>query len=163
MSLSEHIDKSVLILGGAGLVGTQIAHQVARDLHPQKIVIASLFQKEVREVAGDLKREFPSIRVEELWGNLFVRSEFAREDRSDLIRSPARRRALYEDLFGSIDSAYQRSMLAAAMREHRPDVLIDCVNTASGISYQDVYTNSIEVRQALDFLDERFASHDFDA
>jgi len=42
------IDKAVLILGGAGLVGAQIAHQVARDLRPQKVIIASLYQKEVR-------------------------------------------------------------------------------------------------------------------
>jgi hypothetical protein len=51
-------------------------------------------------------------------------------------------------------------MLAAAVREHGADVLIDCVNTASGISYQDVYTNSIEVRKALDFVDERITDRD---
>ncbi|HEU4388755.1 MAG TPA: hypothetical protein VFV34_13215, partial [Blastocatellia bacterium] len=136
------LDRTILILGGAGLVGTQIAHQVARELRPEKIVIASLHQKEVRDVVRDLKKEFPAVTFGELAGNLFVRSELARDDRDELIASPMRRRLLYDDLFGMMDGAYESSMLVAALREHRPDVIIDCVNTASGIGYQDVYTNS---------------------
>lgn len=155
------LDKSVFILGGAGLVGAQISYQVARNLKPQKIVIASLFQKEVRDLARELRKEFPAIQFVELWGNIFVRSEFARADRDELLASPARRRALYDDLFGALDDAYERSMLAGSIREHGADVLIDCVNTASGISYQDVYTNSIEVRKALDFMNERITDRDF--
>src|SRR2546423_856914 len=162
MTDSHHpLDKTIFILGGAGLVGTQICNQVARNLKPQKIVIASLFQKEVRELARELRKEFPEIQFIELWGNIFVRSQFARSDREELLASPARRRALYDDLFGPLAEAYERSMLAAAIREHGADVLIDCVNTASGISYQDVYTNSIEVRKALDFMDERINDRDF--
>ena len=154
-------DTTIFILGGAGLVGTQISYQVARDLRPRKIVIASLFQKEVRDLARGLRKEFPAIRFVELWGTIFVRSEFARADRDELLASPARRRALYDDLFGALGGAYERSMLAGAIREHGADVLIDCVNTASGISYQDVYTNSIEVRKALDFMNERITDRDF--
>lgn len=153
-------DKTVLILGGAGLVGTQIARQVARDLRPEKIVIASLYQKEVRELAHELHKEFPAVGIAELWGNIFVRSEFAKEDRSALLTSPARRAALYEDLFGPLDEAYERSALVGWVREQRPNVIIDCVNTASGISYQDVYTTSIEVRKALDFIQERIEERD---
>ncbi|MCI0489676.1 MAG: hypothetical protein L0229_24065 [Blastocatellia bacterium] len=155
------IDKTVLILGGAGLVGMQIARQVARDLRPEKIVIASLYHKEVREFARELRKEFPSIEFAELWGNLFVREEFAHQDRGELIESPARRLALYEDLFGPLDEAYEKSMLVKAMRRHRPDVLIDSVNTASGISYQDVYTNSIEAQRAIRFIEERIKERDF--
>ena len=154
-------DRIIFILGGAGLVGTQISYQVARDLKPDKIIIASLFQKEVRELAHELRKEFPAISIVELWGNIFVRSEFARSDRDELLASTARRRSLYDDLFGPLDGAYERSMLAAAIREHGAGVLIDCVNTASGISYQDVYTNSIEVRKSLDFISERIEDRDF--
>ena len=150
----QPLDKTILILGGAGLVGTQVARQVARDLRPEKIVIASLYQKEVRDLTHELRKEFPAVQFAEAWGNMFVRSEFAREDRSGLMKSTRRRRALYDDLFGPLDAVYERSMLVAVMREHQPDVLIDCVNTASGISYQDVYTNSIEVRKSLDFIEE---------
>jgi hypothetical protein len=161
---SHHlVDKTIMILGGAGLVGAQVAHQVARELKPEKIIIASLYHKEVREVVHELSKEFPSIDFVELWGNLFVRPEFAREDRDDLIKSPSRRRALYEDLFGPLDQAYENSLLVRSIREHKPDVIIDCINTASAISYQDVYTSSIEVRKALDFMEERLANKDFKA
>ncbi|HKV37839.1 MAG TPA: hypothetical protein VJX67_01405, partial [Blastocatellia bacterium] len=81
----------------------------------------------------------------------------------DAARNPERRRALYDDLFGPLDAAYENSMLVQAIREHQPDVIIDSINTASGISYQDVYTNSIEIRNALDFVDERVSAGDFDA
>src|SRR5205085_992441 len=157
---TQPLDKTILILGGAGLVGTQVARQVTRDLRPEKVVIASLYQKEVRDIVHELRKEFPAVEFAEAWGNMFVRSEFAREDRSHLMKSARRRRALYDDLFGALDQAYERSMLVAVMREHQPDVLIDCVNTASGISYQDVYTNSIEVRKSLDFIEERIEERD---
>ena len=158
---NQTLDKTVFILGGAGLVGTQIAYQVARDLRPEKIIVASLLQKEVRDLTRELRKEFPKIKFVELWGNIFVRSDFAQADRDELLTSAEKRRALYEDLFGSLDAAYERSTLAAALREHGADVLIDCVNTASGISYQDVYTNSIEVRKTLDFIEERIEDRDF--
>src|ERR1044071_9391004 len=157
---TQSLDKTILILGGAGLVGTQVARQAARDLRPEKIVIASLYQKEVRDFVHEMRKEFPAIQFAEAWGNMFVRAEFARQDRSDLMKSARRRRALYDDLFGALDAAYERSMLVAVMREHQPSVLIDCVNTASGISYQDVYTNSIEVRKSLDFIEERIEDRD---
>src|ERR1051325_306868 len=157
---TQTLDKTVLILGGAGLVGTQVARQVARDLRPEKIVIASLYQKEVRDFIHELRKEFPAVQFAEAWGNMFVRVEFARADRNDLLKSARRRRALYDDLFGPLDDAYERSMLVQVMREQRPDVLIDCVNTASGISYQDVYTNSIEVRKTLDFIEARIEERD---
>jgi hypothetical protein len=163
MPSSSHqpLDKTIFILGGAGLVGTQISYQVARDLRPEKIIVASLFQKEVRDLVHDLRKEFPAIKFVELWGNIFVRSEFTRADRDELLASRPRRRALYDDLYGPLDEAYDRSTLAKAVREHGADVLIDCINTASGISYQDVYTNAIEVRKALDFLSDRIEDRDF--
>ncbi len=158
---NQSSDETVLILGGAGLVGMQVAHQVARDLRPQKVVIASLYHKEVREIVHELRKEFHAVEFVELWGNLFVRTEFAREDRGELIASPARRRAIYEDLLGPLNDAYEKSMLVAAIRQHRPNILIDCVNTASGISYQDVYTNSIEARKGLDLIEECVKDRDF--
>ena len=43
-------DKTLLVLGGAGLVGAQIVREVSRQLHPEKIIIASLYEREVREL-----------------------------------------------------------------------------------------------------------------
>ena len=47
-----------LILGGAGLVGKQIAQRIATDtnLSPRKIVIASLYSHEIESVLADLRK-----------------------------------------------------------------------------------------------------------
>src|SRR5215467_12916359 len=142
--------RCILILGGAGLVGTQVAHKVSRELEPEKVIIASLYQKEVSELTSELRREFRHIKFIDLWGNLFVRCDLAFLGRKQTICARESRRALYDDLFGPMADAYQSSTLVTAILEHKPDVIIDCVNTASGISYQDVYTNSVEIRNALD-------------
>ena len=36
-----HIDRSVLVLGGAGLVGAQVVREIARELEPERIIVAS--------------------------------------------------------------------------------------------------------------------------
>ncbi|MFN2127417.1 MAG: hypothetical protein ACK2TU_06110, partial [Anaerolineales bacterium] len=54
-------DRCYLILGGAGMIGFQIAHRIARRLKPEKVILASLYQKDVREKISSLEREFPGI------------------------------------------------------------------------------------------------------
>ena len=51
-------DECFMILGGAGLVGKQIAYRIAHDLAPQKIIIASLWEHEqwLPEAAVQLAR-----------------------------------------------------------------------------------------------------------
>src|SRR5262249_29772437 len=152
--------RCILILGGAGLVGTQVAHKVSRELEPEKVIIASLYEREVSELTTELRKEFRHIKFVDLWGNLFVRRDLAFQGRKQTISAPVSRRALYDDLFGPISGAYENSTLVSAILEHKPDVIIDCVNTASGISYQDVYTNSIEIRNAFDLVDSRVDAGD---
>ena len=74
-------DKCFLVLGGAGLVGSQAVREVARQLEPERIVVASLFRGEVREFLHDARREFPHVEFVGAWGDVFVRDEFAMERR----------------------------------------------------------------------------------
>lgn len=145
-------DKTILLLGGAGLVGLQVARQVSRDIKPEKVIIASLFQREVRETVSALCKEFPEVEYVGVWGDIFVRADFASERRVDLLASERRRADLFDDLLGDLDGAYARSRLVQLIREHRPDVIVDSINTATAISYQDVYTASVVARQQLDAL-----------
>ena len=48
---------AILILGGAGMVGLQVAREAARELNPKKIVIASLREDEVRDAIAFLAPE----------------------------------------------------------------------------------------------------------
>lgn len=144
-------DKCILVLGGAGLVGAQIVREIARELEPERIVVASLFRGEVREFLRDFRREFPHVDFVGAWGDVFVRDEFRLERRLRLIQSRARREQLYQDLFGPMEEAYLRSALVQLIQEHRPNVIVDAINTATAISYQDVSSLS---QTTHDFIDE---------
>lgn len=141
--------ETFLVLGGAGMVGSQIVREVARQLEPRKIVVASLFRGEVREFVHDLRKEFPHVEFVGAWGDVFVRDEFALERRRRLLQSRIDREKLYDDLFGRLDEAYSRSGVAQLVEQHRPDVVVDSINTATAISYQDVQTLSEETHELL--------------
>lgn len=147
-------DKTFLILGGAGLVGLQIARRITSDLSPQRIVIASLFEREVVEALNTLNSMYPDEGVEFIgvWGDLFVRSEFTNLSRRQLLQNPAQRKKMYADMLGPIGDAYEQSRLVALIQEHKPDVIVDAINTATAISYQNVYTASRTAKQSLDAL-----------
>lgn len=145
-------DNTFLLLGGAGLVGLQVARAVAREIQPRKVVIASLYQKEVRDALTQLNKEFPNVEWVGVWGDGFVRAEFTQMRRRELLDSAARRAALYDDLFGDLETAYERARLTQVIREHKPNVIVDTINTATAISYQDVYAASLIARQKLDAL-----------
>lgn len=145
-------DKTFLLLGGAGLVGLQVARAIAREMDAEKIIIASLYQREVREVIGVLKKEFAEVEWVGAWGDVFVREEFQHERRRDLVASPERRAALYDDLLGDFQDAYRRSRLVQLILEHKPNVIVDSINTATAISYQDVYAASVIAKNRMDAL-----------
>lgn len=143
-----------LILGGAGLVGKQIASEIATHLAPRKVVIASLFQPDVEETIRELKAAFPGAPIEWVgeWGNIFVREEFTHLSRKVLMEDAGKRDALFEDLFGDIDAAYQASRMVRMIQQHRPDVIVDSINTATAISYQDSRTASLVSRRQMSDL-----------
>jgi hypothetical protein len=148
--------ESFLILGGAGLVGKQIAHRIATDanLSPRKIIIASLFSQEVEKALAYLSKATGDRPIE--WvgehGNIFVRNEYADTNPKELLADPAHREALFADLFDKIEDAYDHSHLVTIIRKHQPDVIIDSVNTATAISYQNVYIASNQARKHVQDL-----------
>ncbi len=145
-------DQTILLLGGAGLVGAQIARHIAREISPQKIIIASLYHREVREVVTPLEKEFRNIQFVGVAGDVFVRADFTDEKRAALLASPERRADLFDDLLGDLDAAFKRSRLVQLIQEHKPDVIVDSINTATAISYQDVHAASIVANQKMDAL-----------
>ncbi len=149
-----------LILGGAGLVGRQIACQIARELHPTKIIIASLRYSDALHAVHELESEFPKVHWESAGGNIFVRSEFADMPRQELIDNHDFRETLFEDLYGDIERAYAHSQLVRLIQEHAPEVIIDAINTATAISYQDIYTASVLARKEFYHLADAVKQQD---
>jgi len=146
-------DRTFLVLGGAGMVGFEVAHQVAIQLHPERVVLASLPEAGVASAVQRLQGLVPpDVQISGEWGDLFVREEFSRRPRQALFEDEACRRAVFDDLFGPVDAAYERSRLARLIAAWRPDVVIDAVNTATAISYQDVYTAAVIAERDIESL-----------
>ena len=145
-------DRSFLVLGGAGLVGYQIAHRIAADLDPETVVVTSLYDDEVNEAAARLRRAAPGVEIVGEWGDVFVRTDFTHRSRPDLMADPEARRAVFQDLLGPIDDAYRRSRLAELILRHRPDVVVDTVTTATAISYQDLAAAAVIAERDVEAL-----------
>ena len=139
-----------LILGGAGLVGLQVCRHIVRRLDPRRIVVGSLLRHEAEEAVARLEREFGDrIAFVPAWGNLFVPSDLADQGRGSLLSAPDVRRRLLAALYDDFESAYAENHLVHLIRQHRPEVVVDCVNTATGLSYQDVFDGAAKVREWL--------------
>ncbi len=153
--MNHQYQETVLILGGAGLVGGQVAREIARELCPERIVIASLFQWEVDAIIENLKKEFPKIKFEGTWGDIFVRTEFSQMSRQEVLENAESSKTLFRDVYWDKPEAYKTSYLVSIIQKFKPDIIIDSVNTATGISYQDIYTTSLEVDSILERMTEK--------
>lgn len=143
------------------MIGYQIARHIRVDseLKPEEIIIASLYQSEVQEAIRNLKQLGLGVTITPFWGNVFVRTDLANEDRNRLMESSPRREGLYNDLFGNMDEALSRSQLASLILKHQPHVVVDAVNTATAISYQDVASTSAKLRRTLGELQTAVPDH----
>lgn len=163
-------DHTVLILGGAGLVGTQCAKRIARRLDPKRIVLSSLFREETQLAVAALQAEFPDIEVDGYYGNLFVRGtphpiseKVDEQSPRDFVEDPENRHGIYRDLYRSFDDAYADSRLVKVIELEKPDVVVDTVNTATGISYQDIFSSSFVVSRGLNEAKETGVTDQFAA
>lgn len=136
-----------LILGGAGLVGFQVCRQILQHLRPRRIVVASLLESEATAACARLEAEFgDAVAFVPAWGNLFVPRDMAKMTRGQILADPAQRRRLLAAVYDDYEEAYRTNHLVTLIRQHRPEVIVDCVNTATGFSYQDVFDGAARVR-----------------
>jgi NAD(P)-dependent dehydrogenase (short-subunit alcohol dehydrogenase family) len=143
------IGKSILILGGYGLVGQAIARRLLPE-SPRRLVLLSLRQEEAEEVVAVLGPERGDVELVPAWGDIFTFTDLKDRPRAEVFGDPALRRrfisSLIEGLSEKVASEYALYQLITS---EKPDVVIDAVNTATGIAYQDIYRTS---RQAWDAL-----------
>lgn len=132
------------------MVGIHVARQIARDLKPDLIVIVSLQQREVRETIHLLRKEFPRVTFDGAWGNIFQRAHRHEPIRGGTPANPQKKlQDLIDDTFGDKKAAYKKSWLVALITKFKPHILVDAINTATGLSYQDIFVTSLEIDQDL--------------
>src|SRR5436305_1635644 len=130
------------------MVGLQVAREAARELNPKKIVIASLREAEVRDAIAFLGPEVGEEKLEGEWGDIFHPEQFKNRRRADLVAD----REAYDELFREVFSPkadHTKSALYQLIERHQPDVVVDCINTATGISYQDEFKLAQETYELL--------------
>jgi NAD(P)-dependent dehydrogenase (short-subunit alcohol dehydrogenase family) len=144
--------KTVLVLGGWGLVGSAICRKITEE-HPKRIIVTSLLESEARDAVATLRREFPAAAKTYFvpwWGNIFVRHSLKDTPRDEILNNPATRSMLIDDMVDELTSkVLERSSLFQLLIKHKPDIVIDCINSATGIAYQDIFHSAREVRKAI--------------
>ena len=147
-------NKTVLIIGGYGMVGRAICRELLRR-HPATLIITSLLEWEAKQAVEDLRREFPDSPVQliPMWGNIFVRAELKDVGRAEILASPRWREQIYRDVLEShtpelVESSFLARLITGTTPDYpglKPHIIIDAVNTATALAYQDIYHSAAEV------------------
>ncbi len=141
-------DKTVLILGGAGLVGIAVARKVLAG-RPARIVLGSLRREEAEEACSLLLAEPGSgeASIEPAWGDLFLPREMRELRRRQIMEDGDLRRRMIDDMYGELtDDVFERSTLGTVLVEMKPDAIVDCINTAGVLAYQNVFGSASRLR-----------------
>lgn len=142
-------DSKVLILGGAGLVGVSVARRVIAE-GPSRVVIGSLRQAEAEAAAEELRAEGinEKVSIEAVWGDLFVPADYTDWDRKDLLADADARAKHIDDVFSPLtQEVLERSQLGQVLLDVRPDVVVDCINTAGVLAYQNAFAEVTDLRE----------------
>src|SRR5687768_9371915 len=141
------------------MVGVQVAREAARELQPSRIIISALTQREVDEAIAILKKETRGIEYVGAAADIFVPQSLQGKDRAELIDNSEYFDELFAEIF-SPETDYSRSAFFRLIERHKPTVIVDCINTATAISYQDVFMVSRRTKLLLDALEGRNGSID---
>ncbi|MBW3534542.1 MAG: short-chain dehydrogenase [Gemmatimonadetes bacterium] len=144
----ELTGRTVLVLGGAGLVGSAVGRRTL-ELRPARLVLASLRREEAEEAVADLAPEAPAgVAMEAAWGDLFVPADLKDRSRGEALADAGARRALVDDIYGELTAeVVERSALGRLLLDVAPDVVVDCVNTAGALAYQNVFASVEALRR----------------
>jgi len=145
-------DKIVLVLGGWGLVGSAICRRLMEE-KPKRLIITSLKESEAKEVCDQMYKEYPKAGKKFFvpwWGNIFVRNEFKDLSREEILADPHKRATFINDIIEELTpEVLERSALFQLLNKYRPDIVVDCINSATAIAYQDIFQSSRDVLLAL--------------
>ena len=122
--------RRILVLGGPGLVGMAVCRELLAR-RPREIRIHSLSVEESEQARAELDPERGDCKLSTSSGDIFGLAEEA--TRSESVKA---------QLHQLREEHLDRFLLYRLLAELRPDVVIDCVNTATGIAYRDIYSSA---------------------
>lgn len=143
--------KKVLILGGSGLVGMAVAREMM-ELAPAALILCGLTRAEAEGAVTALQGE-PALQkgtaLEMEWGDLFLPDSIKERSRREVLADAEARALLLDDLYGDMtEERIRHSALGSLLLRRRPDIIVDCVNTATAFAYQNIFDSAIRLRSA---------------
>lgn len=146
----EIANRSILILGGPGLVGMAVARALCEH-RPARLILSALTREEAERGIEELRADpcyDASIELVPEWGDLFVPWSLAERRRAEVLADADARALLLDDLFGELsDEVLERSALGSLLLRHEPDIVVDSVNTATAFAYQNVFASAQRLRE----------------
>jgi hypothetical protein len=144
---------TVLVLGGWGLVGSAVCRKLM-EFNPARIIVTSLKQHEAEEAVKELFSLYPDSPTDRFipwWGNIFTRTLWKDIPREDILKDSEKRRILVDDCIDELNTKiFQTSALYDVLITYKPDAVIDCINTATAIAYQDIYAGARKILKETD-------------
>ena len=144
--------KTVLVIGGWGLVGSAVCRKFMEE-KPRRIIVTSLSKHEAEEAVSALRHDYPNAGKDFFvpwWGNIFVREQLKDMPREAILNDHKTRSMVIEDIVEELSGpVLKRSSLYRLLQKYKPDIVVDCVNSATGIAYQDIFQVSRSVIKEL--------------
>ena len=145
--------KRILVLGAFGQVGSAIVKLILRTSCPAQFVLCSLRQDEAEAIArqtAEWVRAYQpgaNVQIAPEWGDM-LRTTKLMQLRESLNRGEVAEAAYTDELVRFLYREYneftaaekQDIVLYRLVTKYRPEIIIDCVNTATGLAYQDIFT-----------------------
>jgi len=121
--------KKILVLGGYGLVGIAVCREMLKR-RPREIQIHSLREGEAEQARTELgtEAEKAGTTLTTSFGDLF-----------GLAESSDRRAAIAAQIGALREEQLERFLLYRVLAAAKAEVVVDCMNTSTGIAYRDIY------------------------
>lgn len=131
-------NRKILVLGGAGMVGLAMCRELL-ERRPREIQIHSLHMAESEEAIQELAPLAGNTKLTPSAGDIF-----------GLLQGGTRREKIHAQLNPLVGDDLKGFVLYDLLNRSRPDVVIDAVNTATGIAYSDIFRSAERVLAQLD-------------
>ena len=120
--------KTVLVIGGWGLVGSAICRKFMEE-RPGRMIVTSLRKEEALDAVRALRKDYPRAGKEFFvpwWGNIFAREQLKDMTRDEILGDEKFRAMFIEDMVEELtEPLLQRSSLYRLLQTYKPHCLED--------------------------------------
>ena len=156
--------RNALVLGGYGLVGMAVCRRLLKR-RPARLVVGSLRRWEAEAAVERLAAESggEGIEIRPAWGDLLLRAEWQDSPegvhpRIAVLADTGRRRRLVADILDELNEDILSSSLlyqlilgtTRGLEGHPADLVVDCVNTATAVAYQNVFQTAVRLQSRIE-------------